>query len=321
MRVFVTGGSGYLGRNLLKTLTGRGDEARALARSDAAVKAVEAVGATAVRGDLEDVEVMTAAMRGCDVVFHSAAVAALWGDRAAFRRVNVEGTEHVARAARAAGVRRLVHVSTEAVLVDGKGFIVNADESRPLPAHPLGLYPETKGEAERRVLAAAGDGLDVVIVRPRFIWGRDDTTVLPELVRAVEDGRFKWIGGGRYLTSTCHVDNVVEGMLLAAERGRPGGIYFLTDGPPVEFRRFITDLLATRGVTPGDGRVPRPLAWGLAAVSEWLWRLLRLKGEPPITRTAICLMGGEVTVNDARARTELGYQGRVTMEEGLATAG
>src|SRR5262249_46121152 len=158
------------------------------------------------------------------VVFHAAAKVEEWGDPEDFHRVTVGGTEAALAAARAAGVKRFVHVSSEAVLVGG-GPIIDVDETRPRPSRNLGPYPPTKALPEERLVAANGAALKTVIVRPRFIWGRGDTAVLPKLVDAVKSGRFMWIAGGRYRTSTCHVANVVEGMLLAAERGGGGEIY------------------------------------------------------------------------------------------------
>lgn len=317
MKVFVTGGSGFLGRALVRTLVARGDTVRALSRSAGADQVLSGLGAEPVRGDLDDTAALKRGLAGCEVAFHAAATVTDWGREEEFLRINVEGTGRVLDAARAAGVRRVVHVSTEAVLVGGPP-IRNADESWPLPVAPIGLYPRTKGLAETRVLASVAQGQDAVIVRPRFIWGRGDTTLLPRFVEAVRTGRFAWIGGGRYLTSTCHVDNVVEGMLLAAERGPAGGVYFLTDGPPVEFRRFLTDMLATQGVTPPDRSIPLWLARGVAVAGEGAFTVLPLKGGPTLTRCGVRLMGEEVTVNDRRARDVLGYAGRVGMAEGMA---
>lgn len=312
-RAFVTGGSGFVGSRLLPALRARGIEVAALARSDASARKVEALGATAVRGDLDDVAALEAGMRGCDVVFHAAAHTDQFDPVDVHLRITAKGTDNVLAAARAAGVRRLVHVGTEAVLADGKP-IVRADETRPLPARAMGAYPLAKGLAERAVLAAndTGDGgLETVVVRPRFIWGKGDTTLLPELAAAVNSGKFAWIGGGRYLTSTAHVDNVVEGMLLAAEKGTPGEIYFLTDGEPVEFRDFVTKLLATQGIDPGSRSIPRWLARTTVALTSWMKR-------PPLTKTAFALMAHEVTVDDRKARRELGYVGRKSIAEGLA---
>ncbi|HSP76970.1 MAG TPA: NAD-dependent epimerase/dehydratase family protein [Myxococcaceae bacterium] len=318
MRVFVTGGSGFVGGRLIEALKSRGDEVRALARSERAAEAVRAVGAEPVRGELDDVEALRRGMEGCEGVVHCAAHVKTWGPREEFFRVNVQGTESVLSAARQAGVKVLVHVGTEAMFVGGRP-IVQADETWTRPEKPLGLYPLTKALAEERVLAANGqDGLRTVVVRPRFIWGKGDLAVLPQIISSVRSGQFRWIGGGRYLTSTCHVANVVEGILLALEKGRGGQAYFLTDGEPVEFRDFVTRMLDAAGVEAPRGELPRGVANALAAVAEAAWHLLSLKGEPPVHRSVLRLMGEEVTVQDAKARRELGYVGRMTREAGLA---
>src|SRR5262249_3220533 len=155
--------------------------------------------------------------------------------------------------------------------------------------------PLTKGLAEERVRAANGqDWLRTVVVRPRLIWGKGDLAVLPEIIEKVRKGQFRWIGGGHYQTSTCHVANVVEGILLAMEKGRGGEAYSLTDGPPVEFRTFVTAMLATAGVKAPEDEVPRGVAHVLATVAETAWRVLPLKGEPPLHRSVLNLIGEEV---------------------------
>jgi nucleoside-diphosphate-sugar epimerase len=317
MRAFVTGGSGFLGRNVIEILRGRGDQVRALARSDSAAAAVEKAGAEPVRGDLQDGEAMARGMAGCDVVFHCAADTAQFGDRKRVEAINVGGTEQVIAAARKAGVNKLVHVSTEAVLVGGPP-IVRADESWPRPAHPIGLYPLTKGLAEESVLRGNSPQLATVIVRPRFIWGAGDTSVMPVIREGVKAGRFRWIGGGRHLTSTCHVKNVVHGMILAAEKGKGGEIYFLTDGEPIEMRGFLSQLMQKEGVTPPEGELPFWVARAAAWTAEAVWKLFSLAGEPPVTRSAVRLIGEEVTVVDDKARRELGYQPVITRDQGLA---
>jgi nucleoside-diphosphate-sugar epimerase len=316
---FVTGGSGFVGRALIEMLRERGFSVRALARSDGAAAAVQKAGAEPVRGDLDDTAAMTAGMRGCAVVFHSAAKVEQFGRRKDFLRINVEGTQHVLDAARAAGCQRVVHISTEAVLCGTR--IVDVDETAPRPAHPVGLYSETKGMAEDRVLAANRDGLETVIVRPRFIWGRGDTTLLARLVEACNKGQFAWIGGGHHLTSTCHVRNVCEGTIAAAERGRPGEIYFLTDGAPVEFRAFITRMLATQKVTAPDRAIPRWLAGAAGGLLEVIFRAFNPDGQPPVTRMTVRLIGETVTVRDDKARRELGYGSHVSIDQGIAELG
>lgn len=314
--IFVTGGSGFLGRQLIRDLVAGGQAVRALARSDAAAATVQALGAEPVRGDLADAAALQAGMTGCATVIHAAAKVEQWGRWEDFQRDTVDGTERVIAAARAAGVRRLVHISTEAVLADGAA-IVDADETRPLPAQPNGHYPRSKGLAEQRVRAANDAQLETIVLRPRFIWGRGDTTLLPALVQAVRAGAWVWFGDDDHRMSTCHVRNVSLGVRLALQRGRPGEVYFLTDGEPVRFRSFVSRLIETQGVKPGGRHAPLWLADALAAASETLWRHLPLRGEPPLTRTAVNLFFREVTVNDAKARRELGYQPVVGIEDGL----
>lgn len=316
MRAFVTGGSGFVGRRLIPALREQGHTVRALGRSPASMDVVRQAGAEPVEGDLSSVDALKRGMEGCEVVFHSAATVKQWGPRSEFFEGNVRGTENVLEAARAVGIKRLVHVSTEAVLVDGSP-LVNVDETRPLPERPIGHYTSTKGAAERLVVSVNSPEMTTVVVRPRFIWGKGDTSVLPILVDAVKSGRFRWVDGGTFKTSTCHVANCVEGMILAAEKGRGGQVYFLTDGEPVVFRDFITSLLKTQGVDPGNKKIPFGLSMGLAMVSELLWNFLPLPGHPLITRQELLLAGREVTVNDAKARQELGYEGKMTLQAGL----
>jgi nucleoside-diphosphate-sugar epimerase len=316
--VFVTGGSGFLGGALLDALAERGETARALARSAAAEAAVAGRGAIPVPGDLADLDAMTAGMRGAELVVHCAArLSGGWNDLAELQATNVDGTRTVLQAARSAGVPRLVLVSTEQVVL-GDRPLVDADESWPYPARWPGPYAQTKAEAERLVLAASTPELATVAVRPRLVWGRGDTTLLPALVGAARTGRLRWVDGGEHLTSTTHVRNAVEGILAAAERGRGGEAYFVTDGAPVPFRQFATALLATQGVPPPTGVVSGRVARALAGGAGVLWRLLPLPGGPPLDLPSIRVVGETCTLRDDRARRELGYEGRVTREQGLA---
>jgi nucleoside-diphosphate-sugar epimerase len=313
---FVTGGSGFIGGALVRRLVADGWAVRALARSDASAGAVREHGAEPVRGDLDDPASMAAGAAGCEVAFHCAAHLGDWGSRADFERGNVQGTRNALAAARQAGVRRFVHVGTEAALLAGEPLI-EVDERAPLRFDSPALYSSSKARAEEAVLEANRNGLETVVVRPRFVWGRGDTTLLPIMTEMVRSGRFAWIGGGRHRTSTAHIDNVVHGLVLGAERGAPGGVYFVTDGEPVVFRDFITRLLATQGVTPPNRSIPAPVASALAAAGETAWRVLPLPGRPPLTRLAVWVSALETTIDITRARTELGYEPVRTIEDGL----
>ena len=194
---------------------------------------------------------------------------------------------------------------------------MDVDESAPLRPDSKAPYCSTKAQAEQLVRDAA-DGLETVVIRPRLVWGPGDTTILPGLVEAVRSKKFSWIGGGRHRTSTTHVANTVEGLMLGAERGTSGEAYFVTDGEPVEFREFATELLATQGIEAPDRNAPRALVGALAAVGEGAWRLLPLPGAPPVTRMAYWLAALDTTIDISKARRELGYEPVITREEGLA---
>jgi nucleoside-diphosphate-sugar epimerase len=313
---FVTGGSGFIGGALIRRLVGDGWTVKALARSDRSAQAVEAAGAEAVRGDLDDVAAMASGAAGADVFHHAAAKVEDFGDPADFERVTVQGTANALAAAREARVPRFVHVGTEAALMAGQA-LVNVDETTPLRPDSPSPYPWSKAKAEKAVRDANGDGLETVVVRPRFVWGHGDTTLLPRIVQMTRKGRFAWIGGGRHLTATTHIDNTVEGLVLAAERGKPGGVYFVTDGAPVVFREFVSEMIRTQGVEPSTRSVPLPVARAVAAGAEGAWRLLGRKDNPPLTRFAVWASGLECTINDSRAREELGYREVKTREQGL----
>jgi nucleoside-diphosphate-sugar epimerase len=314
---FVTGGSGFIGGRLIERLEADGHTVRALARSDQAAERIRSRGGEPVPGDLSDVAAMTAGAQGCELAFHAAATLGDWGAREEFERGNVQGTENALEACAAAGVRRFVHVGTEAALMAGQP-LVQVDETAPLRPDSPALYSSTKARAEQLVRSANREGFETVVVRPRFVWGRGDTTLLPTMVEMTEKGRFAWIGGGGHLTATTHVDNTVEGLALAAERGQPGEAYFVTDGDPVVFREFVSELLRTQGVQPPTRSVPRAVAGALATGGEAAWRTLHLSGRPPLTRFAYWVSSQECTIRIDRARQELGYKPVKERAEGLA---
>jgi nucleoside-diphosphate-sugar epimerase len=138
------------------------------------------------------------------------------------------------------------------------------------------------------------------------------------MTQMVRDGRFAWVGGGRHLTDTTHVDNVAEGLLLGARRGAPGAAYFVTDDGHVVFREFVTALLETQGVEPPNRSIPAPVALAGARAAEAAWRILRRGGEPPLTRFAVWVSALECTLDISRARNELGYEPVRTRADGLA---
>src|SRR5205823_15047499 len=193
---------------LIRRLVGEGWRVRALARSDSSAEKVAALGAEPAQGDLSDPDTIRAGAHGCAYAFHAAAHLGEWGTRAEFERDNVKGTRNALAGTREAGVRRFVHVGTEAALLAGEP-LVNVNEDAPLRPDSKALYSSTKAMAERAVRGMNGHGFETVVVRPRLVWGPGDTTIVPSLAAAIEEKRFSWIGGGGHLTAPTHVDNTV----------------------------------------------------------------------------------------------------------------
>ena len=314
--LFLTGGSGYIGRNIIRSFVEAGFRVRALARSRKSSDVVAGLGAEPVMGDLLDSQALRSGMAGVSQVIHAAADTDHGMDSVSQQEVNLQGTRNVYEAAKAQGVRRALHLSTEAVLLDGRP-LRNADETTPIPEKHAGGYSATKAAAERIALEHSGDGLDVIVLRPRFVWGRDDTTALPQLIEAARSGKLSWIGGGHYRMSTTHIANVVHGVRLALEKGRGGEVYFISDGEPVEFRTFVTQLLEAAGVEAPTTEIPRWLVATVVRLGDQLarWTGGRLHG--PMSWQEYAVLGVEVTLNIDKARRELGYAPVITREEGL----
>jgi nucleoside-diphosphate-sugar epimerase len=251
-------------------------------------------------------------MKGCDLIFHCAALTDLskpWDD---FYLSNVIGTRHVLQAAVLANITRIIHVSSEAAFVTGLNSpLQHITEATPLP-HPdqqINLnYPRSKNMAER-VCHEYQDTCQIIIVRPRFIWGYGDTVVLPELIAASKSFLgFSWIGGGEYDTSICNISNIVSAMLLAAERGVGGEAYFISDDIVLTQKDFMSALFRTQEIDPsGFGVLPLYVAQWIA----WLGLV------PQVSLTSLSLMAQEITVCHDKAKRELGYEPIVSLEEGL----
>jgi nucleoside-diphosphate-sugar epimerase len=317
---FVTGGSGFVGGRLIARLLERGWNVRALARSPQSEAQVRALGATSVKGSLNEELALREAMAGCEVVFHVAAHFKLWGKQALFDQVNVDGTRNVVNAAAATGsVRRVVAVSAAAVVMGDPEPLVDVDETLPLQVRAFAPYSSSKAKGERVLLDAnhVRPGFETIALRPPFIWGAGMPT-LHEMVETVHAGRWQWVDGGKQAFSSCHVDNLCDALILAADHGRGGQAYFVADDEKSTLKGLISALLSTRGVSVSDNAVPFGVAWMMAGLMGTAWRLLRLKGQPPITRQTLQLIGKPFTIRTDKARADLGYAPRTTMSNGLA---
>lgn len=322
MKLFLTGGSGFVGQHLVRRLVGVGHEVRALARTESAADIVGRIGAEPVLGDLAELvngdptPQWTSALGGVDAVVHGAAYMAFWGPDGVFRRANLEPSVALHQIAASAGVPRFVLISAASVASGSQRAPVvdeRTDEGRPNIA-----YSRIKLETERTLLEAFTPTMTTVALRPPFIWGAGMST-LDEFVTAVEARRFSWIDNGRHTVDFVHVDNLAEAVRLALTRGRAGRAYYVTDGTPMPARDLFTPLLATQGIDVSSARsVPFALAAPLGTLLEAGARLLRRPEPPMLTNWITTFMGRDRSYDITAARIELGYAPSVSLAEGLA---
>jgi hypothetical protein len=314
MRIFVTGASGFVGGAATKHLVGEGHKVRAMSRSEKSDDAIRKVGAQPVRCNLEDVD--ASVIGDAEVVLHCAAFVEQWGPREAWKRFNVDGTARMLAAARGAGVKRFIHIGTEASLFCGQ-HLRGVDETYPLALRSPYPYSATKAQAEALVRAANTPEFETIVLRPRFIWGPGDTTLLPAIVAMAREGKFMWIDHGRNRTSTTHIANLVHAIELALTNGFGGQAYFILDDGVRTMREMISGMAAARGVTLPNKSAPAWLADVIGAVSETAWRLFALKGEPPLTRFSAMILSREAVLKDDKARFEMGYAPVITVDAGM----
>ncbi len=321
LTVLVTGGGGFLGKALIQALLARGHRVHTLNRGR--YEDLLQQGVVCFRGDLADPRAALMAAEGCDAVFHVAAKAGYWGRYRDYYRANVTGTQHVLAACKAHGIGQLIYTSTPSVVHAG-GDLEGIDESWPYPKHFSAHYPATKAEAEQAVLAANGDALATVALRPHLIWGPGDNHLLPRLVARAESGRLRLIGDGRKRIDTIYIDNAVDAHLKAWDclRKKPaacaGKAYFISQGDPRPQAEIINSLLATQGVDPVNKTVPLPLARALGHGMELAWALLPLPGEPPLTPFLVEQLSSAHWYDISAARRDLGYEPVISIEEGLS---
>ena len=325
MRALVTGGGGFLGQAISRQLIARGDQVRSLARGD--YPELRELGVETIRGDIADLATVVEAAQGCDVVFHVAAKAGVWGRYDDYHRANVDGTRAVLDACRSSDVSRLVYTSSPSV-VAGKhaGDIAGADESLPYPAEYATAYPATKAEAERLVLAANCSTLRTVALRPHLIWGPGDNHLIPRIIARARSGRLRRVGDGSNLVDSIYIDNAATAHLLAADRlaeisrniPPAGRAYFISNNDPRPLWDLVNGILHAAGLPPVRKSISPRVAHLAGSILEGVYRTLHLPGEPPMTRFVAHQLSASHWFNTSAATRDLGYVPEVSIDQGLA---
>ena len=319
MKALVTGGGGFVGSRVAEMLHARGDVVTALGRRS--YERLIHQGITCVQADLRDARAVRDACAGQDCVFHVAALARIWGPRREFWEINVKGTEHVIAACREMGVPRLVFTSSPSV-VFGEAELAGVDESQPYPERYLAWYPETKAIAERLVLAANGPNLATVAVRPHLVWGPGDPHLIPGVLARARRGKLVQVGDGTNRVDITYIDNAAEAHLLAADALSPGAAcagkaYFVSQGEPVTLWPWLKSIIQAVDAPPVQRTISYRAARRLGAMFECWHRLFRLRREPWMTRFLATQLAQSYYFDISAAKRDLGYQPRVSAEEGF----
>lgn len=315
-KVFVTGGSGFVGQNLIPLLVEKGYSVFALARSESAINKVEKLGAMAVKGDLDNQQAIADGVRNAETVYHLAASVDFFASEKVLYNLHVKATALVLEESKKANVTNFVYLSAASVIMNGSP-IQNADEHF-VSDNIIDGYSRTKLAAEKLVLKANSTMFRTISIRPPLIWGKGDPNILPAIIEAIKKGQMQFIGGGLHQIVTANVKNVSEALVLAEERGTGGESNFITDGEHVVFKDFIQKYVGTQGITVPDKSVSLGTAKFVASIIEFVWKAFRLKGHPPLYKAMVNTLGLEFITSDAKARKELGYKTFVTVKQGLA---
>ncbi len=316
-RVLVTGGGGFLGKTIVKKLVQKKYEVTSLSRGH--YFELENMGVKQIQGDLTDEQAVFKAVKEIDVVYHVAAKAGAWGAFEEYYKVNVTGTQNVIEACFKNHVKQLIYTSSPSVVFDQFDKI-NIDENTPYSKKYLTAYPETKAMAEKLVRKAALKGLNTIIIRPHAIWGPGDNHLFPRIIKKAN--RLKRIGREECLLDTLYVDNAADVHILASNRlledpSLSGNVYFVSQDEPIKIWDMIDALLDVADLPPVKGQISANVAFKIGSFFEFIYRFLRIKKEPPLTRFMVTELSTHHYFNISKVKEELGYSPKISTREGL----
>ncbi|MCK8044103.1 NAD-dependent epimerase/dehydratase family protein [Shewanella sp. 1CM18E] len=333
---FVTGAGGFLGEAICKRLIAAGINVTGFARGD--YPRLNAMGVNMVKGDIADEQALLNAMQGCDLVFHVASKAGVWGCKQSYYSPNVNGARFIISACKHANIAHLVYTSTPSVTFAGIDENGN-DESAPYAANFLNFYGESKAIAEKMMLAANGDllsngkQLGTTALRPHLIWGPNDPHLVPRVLERAVKGRLKLVGKQDKLVDTIYVGNAAYAHILAAvalsnnngeqdfspsQTACAGKAYYLSNDEPITMAAMLNKILACKDLPPVTKRVPTQLAYVAGCILESVYGLLGKQDEPIMTRFVARQLSTSHYFDISAAKHDLGYSALVSIDEGMA---
>jgi nucleoside-diphosphate-sugar epimerase len=316
-RIVITGASGFVGRHVIPSLLTAGYEVTALVRSPESARKVELLGCGSGLCDLGQTASILRHLQSVESVVHMAARLDIYGCYENFYADNVILTQRMLEASQKAGVKNFLLIGAAAVAIGSPDRFPLNEKAR-LVARPAGHYGTTKAIAEKQVLSCINPKqMRRLVLRPPLVWA-EDAPVFESIGESVRKGQFVWIDGGRYYVATIHVENLTSAILAALSSPAGRGAFFVSDGAEIQFRKLIEAALRAKGLKAPRLSLPRSVARISASLAEAGWGVLGLSGRPPITKTLVDLIGGEFRIDDTRARQELGYRNRISIDDGLA---
>lgn len=325
MKALVTGGGGFLGRAIVRQLIHRGDDVTVLGRN--AYPKLEKLGARLVQGDIRDADVVNRVCDGVETVFHTAAIAGIWGPWEQFHSINTLGTRNVVDACVRNDVQKLIHTSSPSVVFNGRDQ-EGIDETTPYPKTHLCHYSRTKALAEAHVLDSHDrTRLLTCALRPHLIWGPGDQHLIPRVIERAALGKLKRVGNGDNRVDMIYVDNAAAAHLQAADALTPtspvgGQAYFVSEGEPINLWMWINEILVLAGQPRVRKTVSFKNAFRAGYVLEGTYRTMKWwDSEPMMTRFLACQLAHSHYYNITRAREDFGLRSIVSFEEGMDRLG
>ena len=321
----ITGATGLLGSHIVEKLIEQGQPVRALVRKGSDTRVLDSWGVEKAYGDVTDRESLTAACRGVQTIYHSAAAVGDWGNwQKYYVPVTIGGTSNILDAARQAGAKRFLHISSISSYghPNGKGMIL--DETAPLGVnlHKWSYYSRAKVEAEKLVWEAYRRGdIAVTVVKPSWLYGPRDRASMPRIIKALRAGKGKILGDGQNRLNLTYAGNEAEGCILAATAEKAvGEIYNLSCDGQITQEEYFNKIAACIGAKPVKKHVPYSVAYNAAFLMELFGHILGRKKPPLVTRYSVWLIGRKCFFSEEKARRDLGWKATVGYEEGIQRA-
>jgi nucleoside-diphosphate-sugar epimerase len=318
MIALVTGGGGFLGSAIVKALLEKGDTVRTIQRGN--YPFLKELGAETIQGDLTKLDDINVAASGCDVIFHVAAKAGVWGDYDDYYQANVIATKNVLEACRINKVKYLVYTSTPSVVFDGHDE-EGINETAPYVKNFFNAYQKTKAKAEQLVINANSNNLKTVSLRPHLIWGPADPHLVPRVINRAKSGRLKLVDNNKKIDS-CYIDNAVQAHLLAASKLGDnavcaGKVYFISNDEPIRLIDLVDKILVAAKISFVVKTIPANIAYIIGFILEKIYTLLNIKSEPILTRFVAKQLSTSHWFDLTAAKQDLGYQALVSIDEGM----